>query len=186
MCEPTYIAAAALGMNVLQQQQQYQAQKEQAAAQELKNKEARKSAQRAYLADLANLDREKERELKKAALTKESEELELIKKQDKSLLESLEKGNSNVEALLRDVGYEYQSSFTALDQKVDDINIDTIFGRDDAYAAMRRSFNRVPDVFQPSRSGLLIGIGASAVDQYGNMVGGKYGKGKSSDLGDES
>lgn len=186
MCNPTYIAIAALGMNVLQQQQQYQAQKEQAAAQELKNKEARKSAQRAYLSDLANLDREKERELKKAALTKESEELELIKKQDKSLLESLEKGNSNVEAVLRDVGYEYQSTFTALDQKVDDINIDTIFGRDDAYAAMRRSFNRVPDVFQPSRSGLLIGIGASAVGEYGNMVGGKYGKSKSSDLGDES
>ena len=186
MCNPTYIAIAALGTNVLQQQQQYQAQKDQAAAQELKNKEARKSAQRAYLSDLANLDREKERELRDAALTKETKELELIKKQDEALLDGLEKGNFNVEAVLRDVGYEYQSTFTALDQKADDINIDNIFGQDDAYAAMRRSFNKMPDVFQPSKSGLLIGIGASAVGEYGNMVGGKYGKGKTSDLGDKS
>ena len=182
MCNPTYIAIAALGMSALQQQQQYQADKDRANAQELKNKEARKSAQTAYLADLSNLDRKKAKELKEAAVKKEGTEVKLIKKQDEDLLVGLESGNANVDAVLRDVGFDYQPEFTLNSQKVSDINIENIFGYDDAYAAMRRSFNKVPDVFQPSKAGLLIGVAAEGVNQYGNVIGGKYGKGSASDI----
>ena len=73
MCEPTTIALASLGLGIVQQQQQYQAAKDQAAAQELKNKEARKSANRAYLSDLSALDREKQNELANAAAEKARE-----------------------------------------------------------------------------------------------------------------
>jgi len=86
MCEPTTIAIASFGLSVLQQEQQYRAQKDQAAAQELKNKEARKSANRAYLSDLNELDRIKDNELRDAAKEKEGKSLELLKKQDSALL----------------------------------------------------------------------------------------------------
>ena len=182
MCEPTTIAIASFGLSVLQQEQQYRAQKDQAAAQELKNKEARKSANRAYLSDLNELDRIKDNELRDAAKEKEGKSLELLKKQDSALLKGLESGNQNVEALLRDIGFDYQPTFSMLSDKQEDANISNIFGQDDEYSAMRRSYNKLPDVFQPSKAGLLIGIGSSAVGSYSNLVSGKYGKSKSSDL----
>ena len=186
MCEPTTIAIASLGLSVLQQQQQYQAAKDQAAAQELKNKEARKSANRAYLADLTKLDREKDEELRKSAIEKEGTERELIVKQDKALLQGLEKGNTRVEALMSEIGFDYSPTFGLLSRKQEDLNISNIFAQDDAYSAMRRSYSRIPDVFEPSKAGLLIGIGSSAVGEYSNVVSGKYGKSKSSDLPTES
>lgn len=182
MCNPTYIAVAALGMNVLQQQQQYQAAKDQAAAQELRNKEARKSANRAYLSDLAALDREKQNELADAAAEKEGLELQNIKKQDEALLDGLEKGNANVEAVLRDVGFEYQSEFSKIDRGMTDLNINNIFGQDDAYSAFRRSYSKVPDVIQPNKLGLAIGVAGSALGTYTDYKAGKYGKSNSSDL----
>ena len=182
MCEPTTIAIASFGLSVMQQQQQYQAQKDQAAAQELKNKEARKSANRAYLSDLNELDRIKGNELRDAAKEKEGKELELLKKQDKGLLKGLESGNANVEAILRDIGFDYQPTFSMLSDKQEDANISNIFGQDDAYSAMRRSYSKLPDVFQPSKAGLLIGVGSSAVGSYSNLVSGKYGKSSTSDL----
>jgi len=182
MCEPTTIALASFGLSAIQMQQQYQADKDRAAAQELKNKEARKSAQRAYLSDLSNLDRIKAKELKKKAAEKEGKERDLIIKQDEALLESLEKGNANVDALLRDVGFDYQPDFDLMDREVSDINIDHLFGRDDAYAAMRRSFNKVPDVFQPSKAGLLIGTASAGLGTYADLQSGRYGKGSTSDL----
>lgn len=182
MCEPTTIALASLGMSAFQQQQQYQAQKDQAAAQELRNKEARKSANRAYLADLAALDREKQKELRDAAAEKEGLELQNIKKQDEALLDGLEKGNANVEAVLRDVGFEYQSEFSKIDREVSDVNINNIFGQDDAYSAFRRSYSKIPDVVQPSKLGLAIGVAGSALGTYTDYKSGKYGKSNSSDL----
>ena len=73
-----------------------------------------------------------------------------------------------------------------LSDKQEDANISNIFGQDDAYSAMRRSYNKLPDVFQPSKAGLLIGIGSSAVGSYSNLVSGKYGKSSSSDLPTET
>jgi len=182
MCNPTYIAIAALSLSALQSQQQYQADKARARAQEDKNKAARKSSQIAYLADLNKLDRDAIAANKLAAKDKEAGERDLIVKQDEALLTQLESGNANVDAVLRDVGFDYESEFSKLDQKVYDNNLNTIFGYDDAYAAMRRSFNQVPDVFKPSKAGLLIDVASSAVTQYGNVQGGKYGESKSSDL----
>tara|TARA_B000000557_G_scaffold96965_1_gene78422 strand:- start:1027 stop:1578 length:552 start_codon:yes stop_codon:yes gene_type:complete len=182
MCEPTTIALASFGLSVVQQQQQYQAAKDQAAAQEIRNKEARKSANRAYLADLAKLDREKQNELRDAAAEKEGLELENIKKQDEALLAGLEKGNANVESLLRDVGFEYQSEFSKIDREVSDININNIFGQDDAYSAFRRSYSKIPDVVKPSSLGLAIGVAGSALGTYADYQSGSYGKSKSSDI----
>ena len=182
MCPPTVIAAAALTLQAMSMQQQYTAEKDRAAAQELKNKEARKSANRAYLADLAGQDRKKAKELKEQAIVKEGKEKELIKKQDKALLKGLESGNANVEATLRDVGFDYESTFNDIAQKTYDTNINNIFAYDDAYAAMRRSYNQVPDVFQPSKMGLAIGMGSAAVNTYSNLKTGKYGESSSSDL----
>ena len=182
MCDPVSIAVTSLALAGAGQMQQYQAEKDRAAAQELKNKQARKSANIAYLADLAGLDRKKAKELKEQAQLKEGKEKELIKKQDKALLEGLESGNANVEATLRDVGFDYESTFNEIAQKTFDTNIDNIFGYTDAYAAMRRSYNQVPDVFQPSKMGLAIGLGSSAVDTYSNVQMGKYGQSSSSDL----
>ena len=183
MCEPTTILAiSAFTMSALQQQQSYEASKAKAAAQEAKNKEARLSANRAYLADLGELDRIKEKANKEAALDKEGKELQLIKKQDKSLLKGLESGNANVEAALRDIGFDYESTFNQIDRKVYDTNINNVFGYDDAYAGMRRSYSKLPDVFQPSKAGLLIGLGSSAVSSYSSLQSGDFGKASVSDL----
>jgi hypothetical protein len=183
MCEPTTILAiSAFTMSALQQQQSYEASKAKAAAQDAKNKQARLSANRAYLADLGELDRIKEKANKENAQVKEGKELELIKKQDKNLLKGLESGNANVEAALRDIGFDYESTFNQIDRKVYDTNINNVFGYDDAYAVMRRSYSKLPDVFQPSKAGLLIGLGASAVGTAADYNAGKYGKGSGSDL----
>ena len=182
MCNPTYIAIAALSLSALQSQQQYQADKARARAQEDKNKAARKSSQIAYLADLNKLDRDAIAANKLAAKDKEAGERDLIVKQDEALLTQLESGNANVDAVLRDVGFDYESEFSKLDQKVYDNNLNTIFGYDDAYAAMRRSYNQVPDVFQPSKMGLAIGLGSSSLNTYTDVKMGKYGKSSSSDL----
>ena len=182
MCEPTTIAIASFALAGAGQIQQYNAAKDKAAAQEAKNKQARLSANRAYLADLGELDRIKEKANKEAALDKEGKELQLIKKQDKSLLKGLESGNANVEAALRDIGFDYESTFNQIDRKVYDTNINNVFGYDDAYAGMRRSYSKLPDVFQPSKAGLLIGLGASAVGTAADYNAGKYGKGSVSDL----
>lgn len=184
MCNPVYIAIAALGITVLQSQQSYQASKDRATAQADKNRIARKSSQTAYLADLNKLDRDADAANKLAAKDKEAGERDLIVKQDTQLLKGLESGNANVDAVLRDVGFDYEPEFSKLDQKIYDNNLNTIFGYDDAYAAMRRSFNQVPDVFRPSKAGLLIDVAGAAVTQYGNVQGGKYGKSKSSDTGE--
>lgn len=182
MCEPTTIAIASLALAGAGQMQQYQAEKDRAAAQELKNKQARKSANSAYLSDLAELDRKKAKDLKEQALLKEGKEKELIKKQDTALLKGLESGNANIDAVLRDVGFDYESEFNAIDRKTYDTNIDNIFGYTDAYSAMRRSYNQVPDVFQPSKMGLAIGLGSSALNTYTDVKMGKYGQSSSSDL----
>ena len=182
MCEPTTIAIASFALAGAGQIQQYNAAKDKAAAQEAKNKQARLSANRAYLADLGELDRIKEKANKEAALDKEGKELQLIKKQDKSLLKGLESGNANVEAALRDIGFDYESTFNQIDRKVYDTNINNVFGYDDAYAGMRRSYSKIPDVFQPSKAGLLIGLGSSAVSSYSSLQSGDFGKASVSDL----
>jgi hypothetical protein len=183
MCEPTTILAiSAFTMSALQQQQSYEASKAKAAAQDAKNKQARLSANRAYLADLGELDRIKEKANKENAQVKEGKELELIKKQDKNLLKGLESGNANVEAALRDIGFDYESTFNQIAQKTYDANINNVFGYDDAYSAMRRSYSKLPDVFQPSKAGLLIGLGSSAVSSYSSLQSGDFGEASVSDL----
>ena len=97
-------------------------------------------------------------------------------------LAGLEKGNANVESLLRDVGFEYQSEFSKIDREVSDININNIFGQDDAYSAFRRSYSKIPDVVKPSSLGLAIGVAGSALGTYADYQSGSYGKSKSSDI----
>lgn len=182
MCEPTTIAIASLAFSGMQQIQAHKDAKRQARDQELRNKEARKSSQKAYLADLAELDRKQLKEQKEAQLIKEEKELELIKKQDKSKLTGLERGTNNVEAALRDIGFDYERTFDSIASDVYDSNINNIFGYDDAYSAMRRTYSQIPDVYQPSDMGLAIGLAGTATSTYGNLQAGKYGKSKSSDL----
>tara|TARA_X000001036_G_scaffold429646_2_gene461129 strand:- start:165 stop:752 length:588 start_codon:yes stop_codon:yes gene_type:complete len=184
MCEPTIIASMAFAINSAQQVAEYKAAKEQARAQELRNKEAAKSANRSYLADLSELDRIEFQKNRDALSEKEGKEKELIKKQSAAQLKALESGNENVEAQLRDIGFDYESEFDRISQTVFDNNINTIFGYDDAYSAMRRSYTKIPDVVRPSALGLGIGIAGAGVQSYGNLEAGKYGKSKPSDISD--
>ena len=183
MCPP-YIAAAAFAISTAQQVAEYKAAKEQARAQELKNKEAAKSANRSYLSDLSELDRIESQKNRDALSEKVGKEKELAKKQSAAELKALESGNENVEAQLRDIGFDYESEFDRISQTVFDNNINTIFGYDDAYSAMRRSYTKIPDVVRPSGLGLAIGIAGAGVQSYGNLKAGKYGKARETDISD--
>ena len=102
--------------------------------------------------------------------------------QDKAKLLGMERGSNNVEAALRDIGFDYEKTFDSIGADVYDSNINNIFGYDDAYAAMQRSYSQIPDVYKPSDMGLAIGLAGTAVSTYGNLQGGKYGKSSASDL----
>ena len=182
MCEPTTIALASLAFSGMQQISAHKNAKQQARDQQARNKEARKSSQRAYLSDLAELDRKQFKKEKDAKTVKEEKQLELIKKQDKAKLASMERGSNNVEAALRDIGFDYEKTFDSIAADVYDSNINNIFGYDNAYAAMQRSYSQIPDVYKPSDMGLAIGLAGTAVSTYGNLQGGKYGKSSASDL----
>jgi len=186
MCPPQAIAYAVFAISAAQQVAEYKAAKDQAADQRRRNEEARKSANRAYLADLSEIDRKTLAIEKKEKLAKEGKEIELMKAQDKAALTGLESGNANVEAQLRDIGFGYQSAFKESDRKIYDSNIDAIFGYDDAYSAMNQSYSKLPTVSDPSGLGLAIGIAGSAASTYGNYKAGKYGSASPADLNKNS
>lgn len=186
MCPPQAVAYAVFAISAAQQVAEYKAAKDQAADQRRRNNEARKSANRAYLADLSEIDRKTLALEKKEKSGKEGQELELIKKQDAAQLKALENGNANVEAQLRDIGFGYSPMFKESNRKIYDSNIDAIFGYDDAYSAMNQSYSKLPTVSDPSGLGLAIGIAGSAASTYGNYNAGKYGKASPSDLTNNS
>ena len=140
MCNPTALAVTNFAIQAASAKAEYDDAKNRAALQKQRNDEARKSSQMSYLADLGKLDIEQQQKNQKLAIEKEAKERELIKKQSSGYLAGLEKGNANINAVLRDIGFDYQPDFLTNKAAVEDINTETIFGYTDAYNAMKKSY----------------------------------------------
>jgi hypothetical protein len=176
MCNPTAIAVTNFAVQAVAAKADYDDAKQRAKLQAQRNEQARKSAQISYLEDLAKLDREKDKETKLAAIEREKKETELIKDQATAELLGLEKGNANINATLRDIGYEYQPDFIANAQSVEDINTQTLFGYNDAYKAMERSYYSLKAPVIPSKTAMALKIAGAGASTYGKYESGQYGQ----------
>jgi len=176
MCNPTALAVSSFAIQAVSAKAEYDDAKNRARLQKENNEKARKSSQMAYLSDLGKLDIEQQQKQKEIAIQKEAKETELIKKQSQGYLAGLEKGNANINAVLRDIGYEYQPEFLNQKAAVEDINTQTIFGYTDAYRAMERSYASLKAPVMPSKTAMALKIAGAGVNTYGTYKSGGYGQ----------
>lgn len=176
MCNPTALAVSSFAIQAISAKAEYDDAKNRARLQKENNEKARKSSQMAYLSDLGKLDIEQQQKQKEIAIAKEAKETELIKKQSKGYLAGLEKGNANINAVLRDIGYEYQPEFLNQKAAVEDINTQTIFGYTDAYRAMERSYASLKAPVMPSKTAMALKIAGAGTNTYGTYKSGGYGQ----------
>ena len=174
MCNPMAIASFAI--QTISAKAEYDDAKDRYRLQKENNDKARKSSQIAYLSDLGKLDVEQQQKQKEIAIAKEAKETELIKKQSEGYLAGLEKGNANINAVLRDIGYEYQSEFLNQKAAVEDINTQTIFGYTDAYRAMEKSYASLKAPVIPSKTAMALKIAGAGMDSKGKYDSGYYGQ----------
>ena len=176
MCNPTALAVSSFAIQAVSAKAEYDDAKNRARLQKENNEKARKSSQMAYLSDLGKLDIEQQQKQKEIAIQKEAKETELIKKQSQGYLAGLEKGNANINAVLRDIGYEYQPEFLNQKAAVEDINTQTIFGYTDAYRAMERSYASLKAPVMPSKTAMALKIAGAGTNTYGTYKSGGYGQ----------
>lgn len=176
MCNPTAMAVTSFAVQTISAKAEYDDAKNRARIQRENNEKARKSSQMAYLSDLGKLDIEQQQKQKEIAIAKEAKETELIKKQSEGYLAGLEKGNANINAVLRDIGYEYQPEFLNQKAAVEDINTQTIFGYTDAYNAMERSYASLKAPVMPSKTAMALKIAGAGTNTYGTYKSGGYGQ----------
>jgi hypothetical protein len=176
MCSPEAIAITKFAIDATSAVSDYKDAKAVAKQQAINNEKSRASADKAYLADLENLDAEKRKEQRDTAIRKEAKQRELIKKEADAQLVGLEKGNANTEAVLRDIGFDYQPEFQLYNNQTMSTNMSALKGYNDAYSALQRSYNSLPAISTPSKLGLLIKVGGSGASTYGDYNAGKYGK----------
>ena len=176
MCNPTALAVSSFAIQAVSAKAEYDDAKNRARLQKENNEKARKSSQMAYLSDLGKLDMEQQQKQKEIAIQKEAKETELIKKQSQGYLAGLEKGNANINAVLRDIGYEYQPEFLNQKAAVEDINTQTIFGYTDAYRAMERSYASLKAPVMPSKTAMALKIAGAGTNTYGTYKSGGYGQ----------
>ncbi|AXH71382.1 hypothetical protein P119_gp33 [Pelagibacter phage HTVC119P] len=176
MCNPTALAVSSFAIQAVSAKAEYDDAKNRARLQRENNEKARKSSQMAYLSDLGKLDIEQQQKQKEIAIQKEAKETELIKKQSQGYLAGLEKGNANINAVLRDIGYEYQPEFLNQKAAVEDINTQTIFGYSDAYNAMERSYASLKAPVMPSKTAMALKIAGAGTNTYGTYKSGGYGQ----------
>jgi hypothetical protein len=176
MCNPMAMAVTNFAVQTISAKAEYDDAKDRARLQRENNEKARKSSQMAYLSDLGKLDIEQQQKQKEIAIQKEAKETELIKKQSQGYLAGLEKGNANINAVLRDIGYEYQPEFLNQKAAVEDINTQTIFGYSDAYNAMERSYASLKAPVIPSKTAMALKIAGAGTNTYGTYKSGGYGQ----------
>ena len=176
MCNPMAMAVTNFAVQTISAKAEYDDAKDRARLQRENNEKARKSSQMAYLSDLGKLDIEQQQKQKEIAIQKEAKETELIKKQSQGYLAGLEKGNANINAVLRDIGYEYQPEFLNQKAAVEDINTQTIFGYTDAYRAMERSYASLKAPVMPSKTAMALKIAGAGTNTYGTYKSGGYGQ----------
>jgi len=176
MCNPTALAVTNFAIQTISAKAEYDDAKNRARIQKENNDKARKSSQIAYLSDLGKLDVEQQQKQKEIAVAKEAKETELVKKQSEGYLAGLEKGNANINAVLRDIGYEYQSDFLNQKAAIEDINTETIFGYTDAYRAMEKSYASLKAPVIPSKTAMALKIAGAGADSYGKYESGYYGQ----------
>ena len=176
MCNPTALAVTNFAIQTISAKAEYDDAKNRARIQKENNDKARKSSQIAYLSDLGKLDVEQQQKQKEIAIAKEAKETELVKKQSEGYLAGLEKGNANINAVLRDIGYEYQSDFLNQKAAIEDINTETIFGYTDAYRAMEKSYASLKAPVIPSKTAMALKIAGAGADSYGKYESGYYGQ----------
>ena len=176
MCNPMAMAVTNFAVQTISAKAEYDDAKNRARIQRENNEKASKSSQMAYLSDLGKLEIEQQQTQKEMAIAKEAKETELIKKQSEGYLAGLEKGNANINAVLRDIGYEYQPEFLNQKAAVEDINTQTIFGYTDAYRAMERSYASLKAPVMPSKTAMALKIAGAGVDSKGKYDSGYYGQ----------
>jgi hypothetical protein len=156
------IQAAVAGLNIATSIQEYRSKKAVAKGQEIANAQTRENSDKAYLYDIQRIDNEavsanREKVVEDFRLSQES-----IKKQAQAL--NLNAGNSD--KIIQDIAGTYDMQFldVARDYETDMVRL--LGKQEEAYAAQERRYNSIPPVIQPSRTGLLLNIGANAAMGY--------------------
>ena len=175
MCDPVTLAAATFAVNAGSAAMEYQAQKDQAKAQEAANANARISAQEAHTEDVTRIEAERIRNNEEAA--RESFKVQRDKRVELATARNTAgEGTGMMYAMLSDIGFEYDMDQNMLDSGLSDANIGYMNARKDAYAAFSRNYNNQPAVNKPSAAAFglkLVGAGLSTTATYKS---GGYGK----------
>lgn len=175
MCDPVSMAVASFGLQAASANAEYQGQKKAAQAQAAANDRAARDANIAYGEDLTRLEAERIVANEKSAREKfkaKRDKLDALATAQANAGE----GKGDLIGMLRDVGFDADLDTNIIDAGIDASNQQVAFGRDDAYAAMRRTIAGLPPVTPPSKLGLMLQIGSAGVGSYSKYKKGDYGK----------
>tara|TARA_R100000655_G_scaffold23888_2_gene47950 strand:- start:1089 stop:1613 length:525 start_codon:yes stop_codon:yes gene_type:complete len=164
MCGVPQAQLALTAISAVGQVQEYREQKALAASKRAANDRTRENAQVAYMRDINKIDQEKVLADQEKAVA----EFKTKQESKKKLAQALNLNVGNNVAIVQDIGSLYNDEYTEInrDYKGDMI---TLAGQTtDAYANMAKVFNSLQPVVEPSRTGLLLGLGTTAAQGYIN------------------
>ena len=164
MCGVPQAQLALTAISAVGQVQEYREQKALAASKRAANDRTRENAQVAYMRDINKIDQEKVLADQEKAVA----EFKTKQESKKKLAQALNLNVGNNVAIVQDIGSLYNDEYTEInrDYKGDMI---TLAGQTtDAYANMAKVFNSLQPVVEPSRTGLLLGLGTTGAQGYIN------------------
>lgn len=172
------VPEAMAALQILQSIGNYQAQREQAKAQEAANVRAAESANMAYLNDLQTI--ETERGL--AAREKALEDFKMRQALKKEKHELLNKGYGNPITIMREIGSKQDLQYVETKNEFDFDMLKLNTQAANSYTALQRNYNKIPPVAKPSALGLGLqiataGAGYLSVDKADRAFLKDYGKG---------
>lgn len=148
------VPEAMAALQVLQSIGSYQAQREQAKAQEAANVKAAESANIAYLNDLQTI--ETERGL--AAREKALEDFKLRQEAAKERAKKFNEGFGNAITIMREIGSKQDLQYVETKNEFDFDMLKLNTQAANSYTALQRNYNKIPPVVKPSALGLGLQI----------------------------
>ncbi len=148
------VPEAMAALQILQSIGNYQAQKEQAKAQEAANVRAAESANIAYLNDLQTI--ETERGL--AAREKALEDFKLRQEAAKERAKKFNEGFGSAITIMREIGSKQDLQYVETKNEFDFDMLKLNTQAANSYTALQRNYNKIPPVAKPSALGLGLQI----------------------------
>ena len=164
MCGVPQAQLALTAISAVGQVQEYREQKALAASKRAANDRTRENAQVAYMRDINKIDQEKVLADQEKAVA----EFKTKQESKKKLAQALNLNAGNAVAIVQDIGSLYNDEYTEINRDYKGDMITLAAQTTDAYANMSKVYNSLQPVVEPSRTGLLLGLGTTVAQGYIN------------------